>query len=145
MVISPIDGRQYVQAAAHLPASINDSPSRESSEPLMTLIRMNREVEHRLRLFAIATIAWGAVAALFSLQRLYAVATKGGVPVWNHLALEMSIVWGTWAVLTPASLRVVGRLALSIDHPRRVLLHLPIGVCVAMLHSLLVADRKSVV
>jgi DNA-binding LytR/AlgR family response regulator len=105
----------------------------------MTPITMNDELDHPLRFIAISTIAWGAIAALFSLQRLYAVAAKGGVPVWSHLALEMSVVWGTWAILTPAILLIVRRLPLSLDHPRRVLLHLPIGVGVGMLHSLLVA------
>jgi len=139
IVISPIDGKQYVQPAATLPAFINDSLSQESSESFMTLITMNDELEHRLRFVAISTIAWSAIAALFSLQRLYAAAARGGVPVWSHLALEMSVVWGTWAILTPAILFIVRRFPLSLDHPRRVLLHLPIGVGVGMLHSLLVA------
>lgn len=106
----------------------------------MTLVTMKDELSHRLKFITVTVAAWTGIAVLFSLQRLYAVAAKGVVPVWNHLALEMSIVWGTWAILTPLILFVVRRLPLPSEHPRRMLLHVPIGIAVGMLHSLLVAS-----
>lgn len=100
---------------------------------------MKDELPRRVRIITISIAAWGGIAALFSLQRLYAVAAKGVVPVWHHLVLEMSVMWGTWAILTPLIFFIVRRLPLPSEHPGRVLLHVPIGIGVGLLHSLLVA------
>jgi DNA-binding LytR/AlgR family response regulator len=87
----------------------------------------------------ISLAGWTCVAALFSLQRLYALAAKGVPPVWDHLVLEIGVVWGTWALLTPLIFLIVLRLPLPSEHSRRVLLHVPIGIMVGLLHSFLVA------
>jgi hypothetical protein len=97
------------------------------------------ELPRRLKLIAVAIAAWGGIAALFSLQRLYGVAAKGAAPIWDHLALEMIVMWGTWAILTPLIFFIVRRLPLPSEHPWRVLLHVPVGIGVGLLHSLLVA------
>jgi hypothetical protein len=55
----------------------------------MTLVSMKDELSRRLKFITVAIAAWGGIAALFSLQRPYAVAAKGLVPLWDHLALEM--------------------------------------------------------
>ena len=105
----------------------------------MTQISANDELPRRLRAVALSIAAWGAIAALFSLQRIYAVAAKGVTPRWDHLALEMGVMWGTWAILTPLIFFIVRRLPLPSEHPDRVLLHVPIGIGVGLFHSLLVA------
>jgi len=105
----------------------------------LTLISIKDDRRRRLKFITVSIAAWGGIAALFSLQRLYAVAATGVVPVWSHLALEMGVMWGTWAILTPLILFVVRRLPLPSEHPGRMLLHLPIGIGVGLLHSLLVA------
>jgi LytTr DNA-binding domain len=87
----------------------------------------------------LAVAAWTVIAALFSLQRIYAVAARGMATRWDHLALEMGVMWGTWAVLTPLIIFIVRRLPLPSEHPGRVLLHVPIGIGIGLLHSLLVA------
>jgi len=105
----------------------------------MTLAAGEPEFARRLKFVGFALAAWGGVAALFSLQRLYGGAARGIAPIWNHLALEMSIVWGSWVFLTPLILFVVRRLPLPSEHPRRMLLHVPAGIVIGLLHSLLVA------
>src|ERR1700686_370278 len=139
IVLSPIDARQYVEAAASLPAVTTDSSSRASSEAFMTQISVNHELSRKLKMVTLSIAAWGGIAALFSLQRIYAVAAKGVVPMWDHLALEMSIVWGTWLMLTPLIFFIVRRLPLPSEHPGQVLMHVPIGIGFGLLHSLLVA------
>jgi DNA-binding LytR/AlgR family response regulator len=105
----------------------------------MTLASSEPEFARRLKFIGVALAAWGGVAALFSLQRLYGGAARGVAPIWDHLALEMSIVWGSWAILTPLILFVVRRLPLPSEHPRRMLLHVPTGIVIGLLHSSLVA------
>jgi len=105
----------------------------------LTLDSLKEELPRRLKFITIAVTAWGGIAALFSLQRLYGVAAKGAAPIWDHLALEMIVMWGTWAILTPLILFIVRRLPLPSEHPGRVLMHVPIGIGVGLLHSLLVA------
>jgi DNA-binding LytR/AlgR family response regulator len=105
----------------------------------MTLISVKDDLQARLRFATLSIAAWGGIAALFSLQRIYGVAAKGVAPIWSHLVLEMSVMWGTWAILTPLILFVVRRLPLPTEHPGRMLLHVPIGIAVGLLHSLLVA------
>ncbi len=105
----------------------------------MTVISMNDELPRRLKIVMVCIGAWGGVAALFSLQRLYAAAAKGRAPIWDHLALDMSVMWGTWAILTLPIFFIVRRLPLPSEHPWRMLLHIPIGIAVGLLHSLLVA------
>jgi DNA-binding LytR/AlgR family response regulator len=105
----------------------------------MTKISANGELPRRLRMLTLSIAAWGGIAALFSLQRIYAAAAKGIVPRWDYLALEMGVVWGAWAILTPFIFFIVRRLPLPSEHPGRVLLHVPIGIGVGLFHSLLVA------
>jgi len=100
----------------------------------------NDELPRRLRMVTLSIAAWGGITALFSLQRIYAVAAKSVTPRWDHLALEMGVMWGTWAMLTPLIFFIVRRLPLPSEHPGRVLLHVPIGIGVGLLHSLLVAS-----
>jgi hypothetical protein len=87
----------------------------------------------------ISVTVWAGVATLFLLQRLYGFTQRGLRPIWDRLALELSVTWGSWALLTPLIFLIVRRLPLRSDNPRRVLLHVPIGVGVGLLHSLLVA------
>jgi len=105
----------------------------------MALIRANEELQRRVRLIAISVGAWAGIAALFSLQRVYGFAARGVDPVWDRLALEMAITWGGWAILTPVILLAVRRVPLPSDNAWRLVLHLPIGVGVGLLHSLIVA------
>jgi DNA-binding LytR/AlgR family response regulator len=105
----------------------------------MSQITANDDFSRRLRMVTLSTAAWCGIAALFSLQRIYAVAAKGVAPKWDHLALEMGVMWGTWAILTPLIFFIVRRLPLPSEHPRRMLFHVPIGIGVGLLHSLLVA------
>lgn len=76
---------------------------------------------------------------LFSLQRLFGFAMRGIEPAWDRLALEMAITWGGWAVVTPIIFVAVRRLPLSPENPKRVAVHLPIGIGVALVHSMIVA------
>jgi DNA-binding LytR/AlgR family response regulator len=105
----------------------------------MTSISFNNQLPSRLRIVTISLVAWGGIATLFSLQRLYGVATRGLDPTWDRLALEMIITWGGWAVLTPLIFLIVRRAPLPSDNPRRILLHVPIGLGIGLLHSLIVA------
>lgn len=93
----------------------------------------------RLRHVGLAIAAWAAIATLFLVQRLLGLAFRGADPVWDRLALEMVVTWGGWALVTPLILFAVRRLPLPSDKPWRVLLHFPIGVGVALIHSLIVA------
>jgi DNA-binding LytR/AlgR family response regulator len=94
---------------------------------------------YRLRHVGLAIAAWGAIATLFLVQRLLGLAFRGVDPVWDRLALEMAVTWGSWALVTPVILFAVRRLPLPSENPWRVLLHFPIGVGVALIHSLIVA------
>jgi hypothetical protein len=105
----------------------------------MTSIRLNEELSHRVRLIGIAIAAWSGIAGIFLVQRLVAAAAKGVGPVWDRLALEMTVTWGGWAVLTPLILFAVRRLPLPSENPWRTALHVPIGVSVGLAHSLIVA------
>jgi hypothetical protein len=105
----------------------------------MSSIRLNEELPHRLRLIGVAIAAWSGVAGIFLVQRLFASAVKGVGPAWDRLALEMTVTWGGWALLTPLILLAVRRLPLPSDNPWRTGLHVPIGVGVGLAHSLIVA------
>jgi len=100
---------------------------------------MSEERPKRLRAIAISVAGWGAIALLFSLQRLFGFAMRGIEPAWDRLALEMAITWGGWAIVTPIIFVAVRRLPLSPENPRRVAVHLPIGIGVALVHSMIVA------
>jgi len=93
----------------------------------------------RLRTIGITLAAWTGIAALFSLQRIYGFASKGADLAWDRLALEMTVTWGGWAILTPVIVFAVRRLPLASENPWRAMLHVPIGVGVGLVHSLLVA------
>ena len=93
----------------------------------------------RLRQAGLALAAWGAIAALFLVQRLLGLAVHGKDPAWDRLGLELAVTWGGWAIVTPIILIAVRRLALPSDNPLRAVLHVPIGIGVALLHSLIVA------
>ena len=93
----------------------------------------------RLRQAGVAIGAWGAIAALFLVQRLLGLAVHGKDPVWDRLGLELAVTWGGWALVTPIIFRAVRRLPLRSENPLRALLHVPIGVGVALIHSLIVA------
>src|SRR5437868_248354 len=103
------------------------------SSPMISFAR--NELPGPLRTIGLSLAAWTSVAALFFLQRLYAFAAKGVAPMWDHVVLEATIVWGTWALLTPLIFVIVRRLPLPSEHPRRVLLHAPIGILVGLFHS----------
>ena len=105
----------------------------------MTAIGVRDDVARRLRLLTISVAAWAGIAVLFLVQRLYGATQRGLHPIWDLLALELSVTWGGWALLTPLIFLIVQRLPLRADRPRHLLLHLPIGVGVSLLHSLLVA------
>ena len=90
-------------------------------------------------MIGITLAAWTGIAALFSLQRIYGFASKGADLAWDRLALEMTVTWGGWAILTPVIFFAVRRLPLASENPWRALLHVPIGVGVGLVHSLLVA------
>ena len=105
----------------------------------MANIGTRDEVARRLKFFSLSIAGWSAVAALFLLQRIFGSTIKGRNPAWDHIALELSINWGGWAALTPLIYLVVRRLPLRSRSPRRILLHVPIGICVGLLHSLIVA------
>ncbi len=92
-----------------------------------------------MKIAAISLAAWTGLALIFYLQRLYFVSARGSGTAWNQLFLEVSIVWGTWAALTPLVLYIVRRISLSPEWPWRALVHVPTGIGVALLHSLLVA------
>jgi DNA-binding LytR/AlgR family response regulator len=104
----------------------------------MTAIRM-KDAPLRLKNLTVAAAAWAGIAALFLVQRVFAVAMKDAAPVWERLALEVAVIWGTWALLTPLILFFVRRLPLSSDHPWGMLAHVPIGIGIGLLHSLLVS------
>ena len=93
----------------------------------------------RLRFTAICLAAWTGVALLFSIQHLVGFAVKGTSPAWDRVALGALIPWGAWALLTPLIALAVKRLPLTY-RPQRLLLHLPIGIGVGLLHSLIVAS-----
>lgn len=97
-------------------------------------------IRRRLRFTAICLAAWTGVAVLFSIQKLVGFALKGTDPAWDRIALEVLIPWGGWALLTPLIAFSVKRLPLTSDRPQRLLLHVPIGIAVGILHSLLVAS-----
>jgi len=123
-----------------MPATQHHSSSLTSSEPCVTGVAISDEERSSpTRIIAISLAGWASVAALFSLQRLYAVAAKGVAPRWDYLILEMGVGWGVWALLTPLIFLIVRRLPLPSEHPRRVLLHVPIGITVGLLHSFFVA------
>lgn len=100
---------------------------------------MNARIARRMKIAAISLAAWTGLALIFYLQRLYFVSARGSGTAWNQLFLEVSIVWGTWAALTPLVLYIVRRISLSPEWPWRALVHVPTGIGVALLHSLLVA------
>ncbi|HKR09302.1 MAG TPA: LytTR family DNA-binding domain-containing protein [Gemmatimonadaceae bacterium] len=87
----------------------------------------------------VSVVAWSGIATLFLLQRLYALVHHGATPVWDRIATELTVTWGTWALLTPVIFLIVRRLPLHSENHGRLLLHVPIGVGVGLLHSLLVA------
>jgi DNA-binding LytR/AlgR family response regulator len=105
----------------------------------MTAIRVKDDHLQRLKAITVAGAAWTGIAALFLLQRIFPVLVKGAAPVWDRLAVEVAVIWGTWALLTPLILFFVRRLPLSSDHPGRMLVHVPIGIATGLLHSLLVS------
>ncbi len=109
------------------------------TEPFGTMIALKDEVPRRLKIIAISFAAWSGIAALFALQRLYSVVARGVAPMWDSLALDMIITWGTWALLTPLIMFIVRRLPLPSEQSWRALWHLPIGIGIGLLHSLLVA------
>ena len=100
---------------------------------------MSEERLRRLRAIAISIAGWSAIALLFSLQRLFGFAIRGIEPAWDRLALEMAITWGGWAIVTPIIFVAVRRFPLSPENPKRVAFHLPIGIGVALIHSMIVA------
>ena len=123
-----------------MPATKHDFPLPTSSESSVVGPTISREeLPAPMRIIMISLAGWASVAALFSLQRLYAVAAKGVAPLWDHVVLDMSVVWGTWALLTPVIFLIVRRLPLPSEHPRRALLHVPIGITVGVLHSFFVS------
>ena len=105
----------------------------------MTAVGGRDELSRRLRFITISVVLWSGIATLFLLQRLYALAHRGVSPVWDRLAIEFSVTWGAWALLTPLILQIVRRIPIESDHRGRLLLHVPIGVGIGLLHSLLVA------
>jgi len=105
----------------------------------MSSLSTNDERLRRLRLITISVAAWGAIAALFSLQRLFGFAVRGVDPAWDRLVLEMTITWGGWALLTPVIFTVVRRLPIPSETPGRMIWHIPIGIGVSLVHSLIVS------
>jgi two-component system, LytTR family, sensor kinase len=59
--------------------------------------------------------------------------------VRDRLWLEISIVWGSWALLTGLVLYIVRRIPLGGERQWLLVLHIPFGIGVALLHSALVA------
>jgi hypothetical protein len=99
----------------------------------------NTPAARRLRMTAVCLAAWIGVALLFSVQRLVGIALGRTEPAWESLALDAFIPWGGWALLTPLIAFLVRRLPLSSHYPRRLLLHVPLGIAVGVMHSLIVA------
>jgi two-component system, LytTR family, response regulator len=121
-----------------VPAYAN-SGRRALPKSFITSLKADEEHIRRLRLTGISIGAWTGIAALFSFQRLLALAVRGTDPAWGRLALEMTITWGGWALLTPLISLIVRRLPLRFDKPWRPILHVPAGIGVGLLHSLVVA------
>lgn len=113
--------------------------SRRSSANYSSTPSENDGVSSRLRVLATGLAAWTLIAALFSVQRLVSFAAKGVSPAWDQLAIGSLIPWGAWALLTPVILAAVTRLPLD-GKPARLLLHLPIGIGVGIVHSFIVAS-----
>lgn len=105
----------------------------------MRPITMKDELPRPLWLVTLSIGAWAGIAAIFSMQRLLAAAVRGVDVRRTNLALEMSITWGGWALLTPLIFSIVRRLPIDSERHARVLLHVPIGIGIGMLHSLIVA------
>jgi two-component system LytT family sensor kinase len=100
---------------------------------------MNPRIAARIKIVAISLAAWTGLALIFYLQRLYFVSARGEGKVWSDPFLEVAVVWGTWAALTPLVLVIVRRIRLGTERPWWALFHFPAGIGVALLHSLLVA------
>lgn len=106
----------------------------------MTLISTKDELPDRRKTITVAAGAWSGIAGLFMLQSIYALVAKGAAPVWDRLAPEIIVIWGSWAILTPFILFIVRGLPVTAEHPgRALLLHVPIGIGFGLLHSLMVA------
>lgn len=105
----------------------------------MANLRTRDELARRVKFITLSIAGWSGVAALFLLQRIFGSAIKGRSPAWDQIALELSINWGAWAALTPLIYLIVRRLPLPVRHPQRIMLHVPIGICIGLLHSLIFA------
>lgn len=97
-------------------------------------------IARRLRFTAMCLAAWTGVALLFSIQKLVGFAIKGTEPLWDRIALEALIPWGGWALLTPLIAHAVKRLPLTSARRYRLLMHVPLGIGVGILHSFVVAS-----
>ncbi|HEV7836882.1 MAG TPA: histidine kinase [Gemmatimonadaceae bacterium] len=100
---------------------------------------MTSRLRAQSRIAAYTLAAWAGIALLFYCQRAYLASAAYRTPVRDRLALEIGIVWGSWALLTGLVLYIVRRIPLQSDQQWRLLLHIPLGIAVALLHSALVA------
>ncbi|HUQ99327.1 MAG TPA: histidine kinase [Gemmatimonadaceae bacterium] len=107
--------------------------SSDLSGPMTGILRT------QARIAVITIAAWAGIALLFYCQRAYLAAAAYRTPVRDRLFLEISIVWGSWALLTGLVLYTVRRIPLGGERQWLVLLHIPFGIGVALLHSALVA------
>src|SRR4051812_7301749 len=136
IVVSPIDARQHGTTMPLGPAIPQRKIIRPSSN---SSSRMKATSRAQLKIALYTLGAWAAIALLFYCQRAYLVAAAWRTPVRDRLLLEVSIVWGSWALLTAVVLYIVRRIPLSGDRQWSLLLHIPVGIGVALLHSAMVA------
>lgn len=80
-----------------------------------------------------------AIGLLFALQRYVSAGFMGDTLSWRTAWIQSVIVWWSWALVTPLIGWLARRFPISIDRLWSVVVHIPAGVAVVILHAVAIA------